>query len=73
MSDVDTRATTACALEWAWDADSKTWLVKAVSMRDGGRRVVAQCHVLRRDPLPDHQLANLLHAVIDYWQAGFLF
>ena len=73
MADISATSFRTCSLEWSWDASSKTWLVQAFSLRDGGRRVVAQCHVLRADPLPDHQLGQLLHAVIDYWQAGQLF
>jgi hypothetical protein len=73
VKDVAITAAPACAIEWRWDAETKTWLVQALSLRNGGRSVVAQCHVLRSDPLPDHQLVELLHSIVDYWQAGYLF
>jgi hypothetical protein len=73
VSHVDVTSFASCAIEWRWDAATKTWLVQALSLRNGGRRVVAQCHVLRSDPLPDHVLGDLLHSIIDYWQAGQLF
>ena len=73
MPNVELSIAPATAIQWSWDPGKKVWLVQAFDLRGGGRRVIAECWVLRTDPLPDHQLVELLHTVIDVWQAGFLF
>jgi hypothetical protein len=73
VTDVHLTAAPVCAIEWSWDTSTKTWLVQAVSLRDGGRSVVAECNVVRADPLPDYILASLLSATVDYWAAIGLF
>jgi hypothetical protein len=73
LPNVELSIAPATAIQWSWDPAKKVWLVQAFDLRNGGRRVVAECWVLRTDPLPDHQLVGLLQTVIDVWQAGFLF
>jgi len=59
----------AASITWSWSTDTKAWLVEAHSLRDGRRRLVAQCWVKRSDPLPDYLVQSLMSAVIDYWES----
>jgi hypothetical protein len=58
----------AASITWSWSTDAKAWLVEAHSLRDGGRRLVAQCWVKRSDPLPDYLVQAFMSAIVDYWE-----